>query len=386
MSERLAVGVETNCTAPMRLERASLRLFTLMGVDSLLLPDHYLSFVPRSVWGPEFTPAAKLVPSPDAFFDPFVMMGMMAARYRRVRIGTGVTEPFRRHPATLAQAFVTIDHLTGGRSILGVGNGERENTEPYGIRFTKRVARLEEALAIMRRLWQSRGEPIDFDGTFWRLRSALFTTPLYRDRAPTVWVAAHAPRMLGVTGRYGDGWFPTKKMTPAEYRTSLARVYAAAAEAGRNVDRFEAALQIQLVLGRDRRSAIDGMLRIPAAGAMTMLLPGALWAKHGLQHPLGNDFEGFPDFVPEEITPAQIDAARRQATPELLGEGIVAGNVNEVVAEVRALVEAGLRHVVIWNLGPLTGAGAGDLVRLAVLIRRLRRLELPPRGVAPHAV
>jgi phthiodiolone/phenolphthiodiolone dimycocerosates ketoreductase len=91
MSERLAVGIETNCTAPLRLERVFMRLFTLAGVDSLFLPDHYLSFVPRPVWKPEYTPAAKVVPSPDAFFDPFVMMGMMAARYRGVRIGTGVT-------------------------------------------------------------------------------------------------------------------------------------------------------------------------------------------------------------------------------------------------------------------------------------------------------
>jgi hypothetical protein len=70
MSARLAVGVETNCTAPLRLERASMRLFRLMGVDSMFVPDHYLSFIPRSLWKPEYTPAAKVVPSPDAYFDP----------------------------------------------------------------------------------------------------------------------------------------------------------------------------------------------------------------------------------------------------------------------------------------------------------------------------
>src|SRR5213593_2481021 len=164
MNAHLSVGIESNCTAPLRLERVSMRLFKLMGVDSLLLPDHYLSFVPRSVWNPESTPAARLVPSTDAFFDPFVMMGMMATRYRRVRIGTGVTETFRRHPVTLAQAFVTVDHMTGGRAILGIGNGERENTEPYGIPFTRRVSRLEEALTIIRKLWDSGGEPVSVDG------------------------------------------------------------------------------------------------------------------------------------------------------------------------------------------------------------------------------
>ena len=375
LPNHLSVGVETNCTAPLQLERTMLRLSKLFGVDSLFVPDHYLSFIPRSVWGPKLTPAAKMVPSPDAFFDPFVMMGMMAARYRRVRIGTGVTEPFRRHPATLAQAFVTLDHLTRGRAILGVGNGERENNEPYGIPFTKRVARLEEALAIIRRLWESGGEPVSFDGAIWRLRDALFTTPLYRGRAPTVWVAAHAPRMLALTGRYADGWYPTKKLTPTEYADGLQHIRAAAREAGRALTDFEPALQIQLVLGRDRRSALDAVLKIPAAGAMAMLLPGAVWSKHGLCHPLGDDFEGFPEFVPHQVTPAQIDAARRAVTPELIGAGVVAGSIDEVVSELRQLVAAGLRHVVIWNIGPLaTGASPWALVQLAVLIRRLRKM------------
>jgi phthiodiolone/phenolphthiodiolone dimycocerosates ketoreductase len=383
MSDHLAVGVETNCTAPLKLEQASARLAALFGVDSLFLPDHYLSFIPRSVWSAELTPAAKMVPSPDAYFDPFVMMGAMATRYRRVRIGTGVTEPFRRHPATLAQAFVTLDHLTRGRAILGIGNGERENVEPYGMPFEKRVGRLEEALAIIRRLWASGGEPIDFDGTIWRLRRARFATPMWQGTPPPIWVAAHAPRMLGVTGRFADGWYPTMKMTPADYAGRLARIHAAAAEAGRSIARFEPALQIQLALGRDRQSVLDTIMRVPAAGALAMLLPGPLWAKHGLHHPLGERFEGFPDFVPEEVTPAHIEDARRQLTPALLHDGVFAGSVDEVVGELRPFIDAGLRHVVIWNIGPIaTGASARDVVRLALLVRRLRRLPLPPRRAA----
>ena len=376
---RLSVGVETNCVAPMQLERAMLRLSHLFGVDSMFLPDHYLSFIPRSVWGPKLTPAAKMVPSPDAFFDPFVMMGMMAARYRRVRIGTGVTEPFRRHPATLAQAFVTLDHLTRGRAILGVGNGERENCEPYGIPFTKRVARLDEALAIVRRLWESRGEPVSFDGAIWRLREALFTTPLYRGRAPQLWVAAHAPRMLGLTGRYADGWYPTKKLTPAEYADGLQQIRAAGRAAGRDLTHFEPALQMQLVLGRDRRSALDAVMRVPATAAMALLLPGAVWKKHGLRHPLADDFEGFPEFVPQRVTPEQLEMARRNVTAELIGDGVVAGSIDDVVAEVHELVRVGLRHVVIWNIGPLaTGGSPWSLLQLAVLIRRLRKIPLSP--------
>jgi phthiodiolone/phenolphthiodiolone dimycocerosates ketoreductase len=168
------------------------------------------------------------------------------------------------------------------------------------------------------------------------------------------------------------------KMTADDYRARLARIAAAAAEAGRPMERFEPALQIQLALGRDRRSVVDSMVKIPAAGALAMLLPGSLWSHHGLRHPLGDGFEGFADFVPEEVSAAQIEAARRQVTPELLADGVFAGSVDEVLTELRPFVAAGLRHVIIWNIGPLVaGATAADLIRQALLVRRLRRLPLP---------
>jgi phthiodiolone/phenolphthiodiolone dimycocerosates ketoreductase len=373
---RLQVGIETGCVAPLWVERLGMRLATLSGADSLLLPDHYLGFVPRALWKPEYTPAAKMIPSTDAFFDPFVMMGMMAARYRRVRIGTGVTEAFRRHPATLAQAFVTVDHMTRGRAILGIGNGERENTEPYGMPFTKRVGRLEEALTIIRKLWESRGEPVSFDGPTWRLRDALFATPLYKGRAPKVWVAAHAPRMLGLTGRFADGWYPTQKMTPDEYRQKLGMIRAAAAEAGRPVDQFEAALQIQVAIGANRQKTIEGLMKVKPVAAMGLLMPGAVWKKHGLTHPLGETFEGFADIIPNAVPPAAYAEAERVVTPDLISEGITAGSVDEIVEQVKPLVAAGLRHVVIWNIGPLaTGGSPAELFRQAQLVRRLHALQ-----------
>jgi phthiodiolone/phenolphthiodiolone dimycocerosates ketoreductase len=373
---RLSVGVETTCTAPLWVERLGMRTAKLAGVDSLLLPDHYIGFVPRSHWKPEYTPAAKMVPSTDAFFDPFVMLGMMATRYRGVRIGTGVTEAFRRHPVTLAQAFVTVDHMTKGRAILGIGNGERENTEPYGLPFTRRVGRLEEALTIIRTLWESRGEPVTLDGPTWPLKNALFATPLYKGKAPAIWIAAHAPRMLGLTGRFADGWYPTQKMTPDEYRAKLGVIRDAAVAAGRPFDRFEPALQIQVALGAGRRPVIERLVKVKPAAAMTLLLPGAVWKKHGLTHPLGEHFEGFADIVPNEVPPAAFEAAERQVTPELLGDGICAGTVDEIVAEVQPLVAAGLQHVVLWNVGPLaTGGGAADIVRQTQLIWKLKKLQ-----------
>jgi phthiodiolone/phenolphthiodiolone dimycocerosates ketoreductase len=379
MTRRLAVGVETSCKAPMRVERAKLTLCRAFGVDSLFLPDHLRTNAPPSPPAGAPGALARLVPASDAFFEPMVMLGMMAARYRRVRLGVGVTDAFRRHPATLAQSAVTLDHLSRGRAILGLGSGSRENVEPYGMPFANRVGRLEEALAIIRALWESDGEPVDFDGSIWKLRRALFATPLHRGKPPALWIAAHAPRMLELTGKYGDGWYPTVKMDAAAYRRSLDTVRASAAAAGRPAG-MEPALQAFLVLGESRRRVLGDLLGSPAIGPLLLALPRFVWNEHGAEHPLGGS-RGFSDFVPEEVTAAAIEDARRRATPELLAAGIFAGTAREVVSEVRPLVDAGLRHLVLSNIGPgFRGVRPTDLLRLATLIHRLKQI---PLSIAP---
>lgn len=262
--------------------------------------------------------------------------------------------------------------------ILGIGNGERANTEPYGVAFRKRVARLEEALAILRRLWESPGEPVDFDGSFWRLRRARFATPLYGGKPPPVWLAANAPRMLALTGRYADGWLRNVKMAPEIYGEKLERIRAAAAAAGRSLARFEPAMFAPLVLGHDRSSALADLARSSYLAAMlALLLPGGVWRKHGLQHPLGETSEGLADVLPEEVSAEQIEAARRQLTPDLLGELVFAGSAAEVGAEIAAFVPAGLRHVVIADFtAAANGSVAAGVLQLALIIRRLRRIPL----------
>ena len=128
---------------------------------------------------------------------------------------------------------------------------------------------------------------MSFDGPTWRLENALFATPLYKGKPPATWIAAHAPRMLGLTGRFGDGWYPTQKMTAAEYAEKLGVIRAAALAAGRRFDTFEPALQIQVALGAGRRQVLESLMKVKPATALTLLLGGAVWRKHGLTHPLG---------------------------------------------------------------------------------------------------
>ena len=129
-------------------------------VDSFWVLDHLNALFPRSLWQQKYCGATKLMPTLDASMEPWTMLGHLAARNRvgRMLLGVGVTDTGRRNPAVTAQAAATLHLLTRGRAILGIGPGEREGNEPYGVDWSKPVARFEEAMATIRALWGSGGQ------------------------------------------------------------------------------------------------------------------------------------------------------------------------------------------------------------------------------------
>src|SRR5689334_13439326 len=165
------------------LPRAGYLSAAAAGADSYWVGDHLNSLIPRSIATPEhFGVAAKLVPKVDAVLEPWTMLGHLSAknRPRRLRLGVCVTDASRRNPAVTAQAAATLHLLTRGRAILGIGVGEREGNEPYGVEWTKPVARFEEAIATIRTLWDSAGQLVSRESPYFPLRDAVFDLPPYR--------------------------------------------------------------------------------------------------------------------------------------------------------------------------------------------------------------
>src|ERR1700730_11181928 len=124
---------------------------------SIWLPDHMVSFWPDAIWTPEFTDLATTSASPHRHLDGLAVAAAVAVLTRNVPIATCVVDTERRHPPSLAQTALTIDPLSRGRFILGLGSGETENTVPYGFDFSKPVSRFEESLQVIRLLWDSDG-------------------------------------------------------------------------------------------------------------------------------------------------------------------------------------------------------------------------------------
>lgn len=196
-SASISVGLQIGTQPPLSAVRAYVFAARAMRLDSVMLIDHFQNIFPRTIWDKELTWLAAQRPSPHEIFDYQVMLGFLAGRAGRLRLGVGVTEVIRRHPVVIAQAMMTLSHLTKRAPILGIGAGERMNIDPYVLDFSEPVTRLEEALRVIRLCLSARA-PITFAGKHFRLDRACMDLKAPSGRVPEIWIGAHGPRMLPV--------------------------------------------------------------------------------------------------------------------------------------------------------------------------------------------
>jgi phthiodiolone/phenolphthiodiolone dimycocerosates ketoreductase len=370
-------GIVNSRLSPTILPQASYLTAAATGGDSFWVGDHLNALLPQSIATPEyFGIAAKLVPNVDAVLEPWTMLGNLAARnrFRRLRLGVCVTDASRRNPAVTAQAAATLHLLTRGRAILGIGVGEREGTEPYGVEWTKPVARFEEAIATIRTLWDSAGELITRDSPYFPLRNATFALPPYRGKWPEIWVAAHGPRMLRITGRYADAWVPFVISRPADYAGALEAVLAAASDAGRDPMTIVPALNRAVVTGRSRDD-VDEALDSVVIKASALAAPADAWARHGVQHPMGADFSGVQDLMPQTIDQQTALSYTAKVPASLMKELTFNGTPDEVVDQVAQWRDQGLRYLLIINASPLNPKLRKSLAANAPFVKILRSLK-----------
>jgi alkanesulfonate monooxygenase SsuD/methylene tetrahydromethanopterin reductase-like flavin-dependent oxidoreductase (luciferase family) len=168
-----------------------------IGFDSLLSWDHFM------------------LPWSNRTFDVWSLLSYLAAKTERIKLGTCVTPLPFRHPAVLAKIVATVDHLSNGRVILGVGAGWHK---PEFDGYSKwdsdavRVAKTKEALEIIHGLW-TKGE-LSFAGKYYQMKGAVLDPRPVQH--PPMWFGVQGRVMLSLAGKYGSGWIPVM-ISPAMY-------------------------------------------------------------------------------------------------------------------------------------------------------------------------
>jgi alkanesulfonate monooxygenase SsuD/methylene tetrahydromethanopterin reductase-like flavin-dependent oxidoreductase (luciferase family) len=196
--------------------------------------------------------------------DPLTLLAAAAARTQRVQLGTAVFLPALRNPVVLAHQLATLDQISEGRLVLGAGIASdmpniRAEFVAAGVPFEGRVGRMMEGLRLARALWT--GKPVDWDGR-WRVESgALGPTP-YRPGGPPIWLAGSVRPAFERAARHFDGWF-ANEASLTRWTEQWGEVKAILREAGRDDDKFVAAMYLTLAIDEDAGRAeqrIDAFL------------------------------------------------------------------------------------------------------------------------------
>ncbi|MFC4114417.1 LLM class flavin-dependent oxidoreductase [Nonomuraea zeae] len=143
--------------------------------------------------------------------DPMLLLAAVAVATRRITLGTAVLLPALRHPILLAHQLATLDQLSGGRLIAGMGGGfpipaTEAQFAAVGVDFRRRISRLEESIEAMRRLWSA--EEVSFTGRHFDFRDVRLAPAPARPGGPPIWLAGSGEPALRRVARLADGWLP----------------------------------------------------------------------------------------------------------------------------------------------------------------------------------
>lgn len=187
----------------------------------------------------------------------WVWLASAAERTRKASLGTVTPPLLRYHPAVVAQAFATLNFMYPDRIFLCLATGEAMNEVPLGLSwppFKERLARLEESIVIIKRLW--RDGFINFEGKYYRLRKAnLYTKP--KTRIP-LYVAANGPSTAYVAGKYADGLLTSGRVIEAKFKSELLpALERGAKDSGRNPEEIRKIVHIITSYDEDFARAVE---------------------------------------------------------------------------------------------------------------------------------
>jgi probable F420-dependent oxidoreductase len=239
---------------------------SLWTVEHVVIPHGYQTPYPYSKDGK--IPGGEDVAIPD----PLLPLSFAAALTKKIRLATGVMILPQRHPLYVAKEMATLDLLSGGRTILGIGSGWlKEEFDALGLDFHARGARTDEAIKSMRAVW--RDSPASFHGKHFNFGPLMsFPKPAQSGGVP-IHIGGHSPAAARRAGRLGDGFFPALGDI-AKLNELFAQMRAEAEKSGRNANEIE--------LSCMARASVDAVKGFQDIGISRVVVAPPAFDKGGL--------------------------------------------------------------------------------------------------------
>ena len=297
------------------------------GYDSIFMMDHLNS-----------SPMNSEVVSSN------VILPIAASQTEKVKIGSCVTDPHRRHPSQIALDALTIQRLSNDRFILGIGAGEAMNLNEFGITWDKPASRLIEAVEVIKELWKttlSRKDRADYKGKFFNLKGARLQYPM--KNMPKLWIAANGPRLIEFTGHVADGWLPVSNAQSYKKRLKIL------GKAGR-LDEIEKACEVYVVISKDKPDIAREMGR---SLGLAMSVSSHILEDYNIKVP--EEFhhrllkETLSDMA--KSNSEAFEYAKENIPEELIDSLIIFGSPEDCIEQIEEFIKAGVEHFLIEVFG-----------------------------------
>jgi len=270
--------------------------------------------------------------------DGFVPTAAIAAKTKSIKLGTGVVNVYTRNPVLLAISYTTLDELSDGRALFGIGPGSPLILDAQGYAFKKPISRLKEYVHVARRLIA--GEEVTYKGEFVNIKNVQIETKPFRDKIP-VYFGVTGPKAMETAGEIADGVLMNGFLSCEYVQRSMKRLEVGANRANRSIEEID--LNIGLVVSVDEDSEL---------------------ARSAVRPYIANYFHRFPNVtkesgysesyiksVIEAIETAGLEAGAKLITEKVIDDLVVAGSPDHARRRIREYRQAGADCPVLYMVG-----------------------------------
>jgi 5,10-methylenetetrahydromethanopterin reductase len=281
------------------------------------------------VWFSNATPTGSILCR-----DPYVLLTISAIKTNRVKLGVGVTNPYTRHPLLNAVALATIDEISDGRAILGIGASSEGILRPLGLQQRRPAVACREAIEAIKRLYT--GKEVQYDGQMFRIDGSKLVFDVRKDIP--VYLACRAPNTSIVAGMVADGAIIGSIKSQRGLTRILSQIKKGAEKASRNSQEIDLVSWVQAFISEDKKAAVEAAK--PAVAHTIEYLPSSLLEQFGVGKEMYVQ-------IKEALKSMRYSKAFELMTDETIDDWALAGTPSMCTEKIEELAELGITQVTI---------------------------------------
>jgi phthiodiolone/phenolphthiodiolone dimycocerosates ketoreductase len=351
------------------------------GVDGFAMSDQLVNFIPPSLWTPENSPLAALLPDPDSMDDAFTLAAYVYASTPGKNLAL-LTDSVHNGPAQLVHQMLTLAKITEGRATFLVGAGEVKQCNPFGWKRSQGLSRLEDLYHVFTKLMDGDG-PVSHDGNHWTLDNAFLGGA--KQHRPKLWGLGGGPKILDLSTSHADGFAgaaPCVWATPEDAAEYISKLKKDVAAKGRDPEQFRVGAFCPVLVHEDE-AVLDRALGnnlVRWIGAIFGRIQPSEWRRSGVEPAVPEGWTYFMKMKPHDTPAAFVDEVVGKATRKMTELAYLWGNPRQVAAQLQAYVDAGVDWVAPVDYLPIISdpaEAAASLTRSIDICSIMKGLQAP---------